>query len=448
MKFNKWTLGLAAVGAVSLASAAKADEKMSAVQTALSSTTISGYVDTSLQWNPGTGNAVSAPVAFQGTHKTDGFNLNVVQLSLAKPLDESEWASGYRVDLWFGPDANALNSQSINSDGAGDLAIRQAYVALRTPVGNGIDWKVGVFDTIIGYESLESGNNPNMTRSYGFTIEPTTHTGVLGTYRINDYFSVAAGMANTFGPSINERAHGPNAGDPNAPSTSESYKTYMGSIALTAPDSWGWAAGSTLYAGVINGFDSSVVDAQTHYYGGVTLATPVTGLKVGGSLDFAQAYNFDNAGDTVWTAALYGSYQATEKLSFHGRAEYLKGEVPSELGDDVELFAITGTVQYDLWENVISRLEVRWDRCMDSPVGTDIFGGRILTGGGDYETDFEFEEASAAGVNVDPQGFEDYHENDALIGSHFTNHLGIGGTPTSGESNDSLLVALQFIYKF
>src|SRR5882672_6408166 len=45
MKFNKWTLGLAAVGVVSLASAARADEKMSQVQTALSNTTLSGYVD-------------------------------------------------------------------------------------------------------------------------------------------------------------------------------------------------------------------------------------------------------------------------------------------------------------------------------------------------------------------------------------------------------------------
>ncbi len=44
MKFNKWTLGLAAVGVVSLTSAARADEsKISQVQTALSDTTISGY---------------------------------------------------------------------------------------------------------------------------------------------------------------------------------------------------------------------------------------------------------------------------------------------------------------------------------------------------------------------------------------------------------------------
>ena len=54
MKFNKWTVGLAAVGVVSLASAARADEKMNAVQTALSNTTLSGYVDTAATWRPGT----------------------------------------------------------------------------------------------------------------------------------------------------------------------------------------------------------------------------------------------------------------------------------------------------------------------------------------------------------------------------------------------------------
>jgi hypothetical protein len=451
MKFNKWTLGLAAVGAVSLASAAKADEKMAAIQTALSSTTISGYVDTSIQWNPGTGNGSSAPVAFQGPQKTDGFNLNVVQLSIAKPLDESEWASGYRVDLWFGPDASSLNTSSINSDtgdDGDDFAIRQAYVALRTPLGNGIDWKVGVFDTIIGYESLESGNNPNMTRSYGFTMEPTTHTGVLGSYRLNDYVSFSAGIANTFGPTINERAHGPNEAGGGSPTTSESYKTYMASVALTAPDDWGWIGGSTLYSGIINGFSSTMIDNQTHFYLGGTMATPVAGLKVGASFDYLEAHNFDNSADNVWTVAGYGSYQATEKLSFHGRMEYLKGAVPSAVGDDVELFALTGTVQYDLWENVISRLEIRWDRCMDSPVGTDIFGGRIASGSGAYETQDDVLAAGNGYNELDPPGFEDYHLGSTAVEDVYFGQSLSGTAPGNHSRNDAFLVALQFIYKF
>src|SRR5215467_12778025 len=105
MKFNKWTIALAAVGVVSLASAARAEEKASSVMTALSSTTLSGYVDTSAQWNFGTGNGRLPDYKFGGSSKADGFNLNVVQIRLEKPLDEAEWAAGYRVDLWAGPDA-------------------------------------------------------------------------------------------------------------------------------------------------------------------------------------------------------------------------------------------------------------------------------------------------------------------------------------------------------
>src|SRR5512146_3079031 len=136
MKFNQWTVALAAVGLVSLAAAAKAEEKASVGQTALSSTTLSGYVDTSAQWNFGTGNANLPPYKFNSPSKADGFNLDVVQLRIEKPLDEAEWAAGYRVDLWAGPDANVLGTQSTGLGTGSDFAIRQAYVALRAPVGN------------------------------------------------------------------------------------------------------------------------------------------------------------------------------------------------------------------------------------------------------------------------------------------------------------------------
>src|ERR1043166_4336092 len=162
MKLNKWTLSLTAIGVASLAIVAQAEEKASSVMTALASTTISGYVDTSAQWNFGTGNDRLPDYKFGGSSKADGFNLNVVQIRLEKPLDEAEWAAGYRVDLWAGPDANTLGtlSTSHESGSASDFAVRQAYVALRMPIGNGLDWKVGVFDSIVGYESGESPTNP------------------------------------------------------------------------------------------------------------------------------------------------------------------------------------------------------------------------------------------------------------------------------------------------
>jgi Putative beta-barrel porin-2, OmpL-like. bbp2 len=368
MKFNKWTLGLAAVGVVSLASAVKAEETANTVLTAASSTTLSGYVDTSAQWNPGTGNANVPGYTFNSPSKADGFNLDAVKVSLEKPLDESEWAAGYRVDLMFGPDANTLNTTSTGNN-TSDFAIRQAYVALRTPVGNGIDWKIGVFDTVVGYESIDAVSNPNYTRSWGFTLEPTTHTGILGTYRVVDWLSVAAGVADTTGSIINGRADPPKA---------ESYKTYMGSVSLTAPESWGFLSGSTLYGGVVNGFSgsgSATAANQINLYSGITMATPVTGLRLGLAYDYygvpTQAGSPNNS---VWADSLgaYASFQATEKLSLHARGEYVwqdRADGPLQASTMVEL---TGTVQYDLWKNVVSRIEVRWDHAAD---GTKPFGG-------------------------------------------------------------------------
>lgn len=390
MKVNMWTMGLAAAGLVSIPSVLQAEEKLNQVFTALSSTTISGYVDTSAQWNLGTGNA-NAPAFGYNSGKQDGFNLNVVKLTIERPLDESQWAAGYKVDLLFGPDANLLASQSNVADGAADFAVKQAYVALRAPVGNGLDFKVGVFDTIIGYETFESGNNPNYTRSYGYTIEPTTHTGVLMSYQFNEMFSASVGIANTFGPTINQKAQDTGL-------QAESYKTYMGSIAFTAPEDWGFMAGSTLYAGVINGFNAGSIRGgadQTSYYIGGTLATPIEGLRLGASYDYLGISDQTRAGVDVSSGyanavALYASFQATEKLSLHGRGEYFSitpsadgtatgSTVPAGLAS--KIFAYTATVQYDLWQNVISRLEFRWDH--QAGGAGRAFGGKTAGDGSD-----------------------------------------------------------------
>jgi hypothetical protein len=380
MKYNKWTVALAAVGVVSLASAAKAEEKASPVMTALSSTTISGYVDTSAEWNVGTGNANLPPYKFGGNaingspSKADGFNLDVVQLRIERPLDEQDWAAGYRADFWFGPDANVLGTTSTGK--SSDFAIRQAYVALRAPVCSGLDFKIGVFDSIIGYESIEAGNNPNFTRSYGHSIEPQTETGLLASYRFCSCLSASVGVADTFGPTINARAFAPVSVA--VPSDAESYKTYMGSLALTAPDSWGFLSGSTLYGGIVNGFGASGGNSATvtSYYLGATVATPVTGLRMGTSFDYL---GIDKAYNDTYSFAGYLSFQATEKLSFHARAEYFKdknGILYQYLNPGgpykAEVLALTGTIQYDLWKNVISRVEVRWDHSL---LDNALFGG-------------------------------------------------------------------------
>jgi putative OmpL-like beta-barrel porin-2 len=357
-RVQKWTLALAAAGLVS--APVVAEEQPSPILTALSSTTISGYVNVSAHWNPGTGNANPPPYAFNAG-KQDGFNLDVGRLTIERPLDEAQWSAGYKADLIFGPDANFLATQS--SGTAADFGIKQAYVAVRAPVGNGLDFKLGVWDTIIGYESFDAGSNPNYSRSYGYTVEPTTHTGALMTYQLLDSLGLSLGIADTMGPRINARS-----------TRAESHKTYMASLAFTVPEDGGFLAGSTIYSGLIDGFGSPVED-QLNFYLGATLNTPVTGVKIGAAFDYVDDLVVALTPVIIQgDARVYGGYasfQATEKMSIHGRAEY--ADVDNVFGSDI--FGLTGTLQYDLWRNVLSRLELRWDH---SASGDPIFGGETV----------------------------------------------------------------------
>jgi hypothetical protein len=392
MKINPWTFGLAAVGIITLASAARADESSSSVITALSSTTLSGYVDTSAQWNLGTGNVDAPGYAYGGAAKADGFNLNVVDLNLQKDADEKDgWGTGYRVELWAGPDANGAPNLGLGTSSTGtfaDFAVKNAYVDLKVPVGTGIDFKMGVWDSMIGYEVADSPYNPNFTRSYGFSIEPTTFTGVQASYQINPFIGFSLGAANTFGPEINSRAFS-TTGAPGFPA--ESYKTYMGAISLTAPQAWGWAAGSTLTGSAINGFNidsPATVNStgnghadQTSLYVGGTLNTPLKALRLGASYDYVavgkEPFLGNLSSSYANATALYQLYQVTDKFSLNAREEYFSRSHTDVLfpvfGMPAKVFAATLTAQYDLWKNVVSRVEFRWDHQADSK--SDDFGG-------------------------------------------------------------------------
>ena len=390
---NKWTSQLAALGLASVPVTSSAEEaKPSGVLSALSSTAISGYVNTSMHWNTGTGNDSLPAHGYNTASKADGFNLDVVKLQIEKPLDEAQWSAGYNAELLFGGDAAAYGT-TLDQNGDGRAAaIKQAYVTWRVPVHNGLDFKFGVFDAISGYEYFDADNNPNYTRSYGFSIEPTTHTGVLTSYKLNEALNFSAGIGNTISPAINQKANPPMA---------ESYKTYMGSVALTAPENWGFLSGSTLSAGLVNGYNTEADWNQSSYYLGATLNTPLKNLKVGASLDYLTTTGYhsgssDSDGDAA-ALTLYTSLQATEKLSLHLRGEYaetdteLLGTLPTHgLEDDgsgiadgnSKILALTTTLRYDLWNNVLSRLEIRWDhQCGDAAMvgwgstSTGLLGG-------------------------------------------------------------------------
>jgi hypothetical protein len=156
-------------------------------------------------------------------------------------------------------------------------------------------------------------------------------------------------------------------------------------VTLTAPDSFGFLAGSTLSGGVINGYDAVTTGAiKTSFYAGGTFKTPIKSLSVGLAYDYCALGNNTTTdpatGDLVPhssgyqnAGAAYLVWQATEKLSFNTRAEYFsQSDYLAGSGMPPRAFALTETIQYSLWKNVISRLEVRWDHSLN---GSDAYGG-------------------------------------------------------------------------
>ncbi len=412
MKFQKWTVGLAAAGLVSLtpsliAQVSSGTPQLVPIQTALSATTISGYVDTSAIWNPGTGNAHPAPFAFNAG-KQDGFNLDSLDLKISRTGDDTKWSAGYVAELNFGPDASGMDG--------GAYPIRHAFIQLKVPLFNGIDFQLGRWDKTIGFESNDSYMNPNFTHSYGYTFEPTEHTGLLGAYTY-EALTVQLGVADTVATSgLNSRTDGEGT------TAVESKKALLMSATLTAPDSWGGWKGTTLEAGWDLGQGFTGVGAgggpaysaapphnRSEIYVGAKFITPIKDLTFGFCWDAIQhndivtyfhpqpytpADTFPGAVDASYFQSIAGyiSYKPTERLKLSGRAEYASGmglgvEADAQNGFGVNsagtlvpsplhrVLDLTATVEYSIWENVTSRVEVRWDRTLD---GTDAFGGNTV----------------------------------------------------------------------
>ena len=101
---------------------------------------------------------------------------------------------------------------------------------------------------------------------------------------------------------------------------------------MTAPDSWGFLAGSTLYGGGVNGYNANVSYHAvsltpvgkapypganlSSWYIGSTVATPLKELRLGVAWDWLDVHHWPGQ---TWAIAGYASFQATEKLSFHLR---------------------------------------------------------------------------------------------------------------------------------
>ncbi len=353
-----------------LSGSARAQDAAESAPALAASASLSGYVSTGYRWGPGTGNFA---YGLSGTtSRANAFSLDVMALSLHRPMENWILDSGYRVDLWLGPDASDLDTGSTSSS----AELRQAYLDLRFPLVNlltagettSLDLRIGTFNSIVGFESPDHNANAHYTRSWGYTIQPTVHTGLLalfpGTgrpgvdalYEWDSRYQIALGVANTNDPRIN--------GSP----ANTDRKTLLAGFMWELPEALGPLEGSRFSLGYVNGRARTGSD-------------PIQNLYLGlGLLPNSEKWNLSlthdsrilpGAGNDDSVFGLYVGRQLSDDLTLSARAEIYQegaklysGESAAEQTDGQGL---TLTLNYKIWDNVISRLEYRWDNT-DEPV--------------------------------------------------------------------------------
>jgi hypothetical protein len=191
------------------------------VETAQKGVKLSGYVDAGYSYNftgQGNNSIVNSRFGSDTAQKGD-FNLYAFKIALEKALtSENKAQAGFRADVIIGEDASYLANRSDRNEltndnqNSNDLFLEQAYAQFRIPVGNGWDWKVGKFVSILGYEVIERPANMNITYGLLWQQFPLYYTGVLTSYRFDDYLDAKLGVVNGANTDNNTTVNA-NAGD-------------------------------------------------------------------------------------------------------------------------------------------------------------------------------------------------------------------------------------------
>lgn len=349
------------------------------VETSQRGIKLSGYVDAGYQYNFNSSQGANRSAyiesfghkPFTDTRPRGDFDLNAVKLALEKPLtDANELQAGFRVDLMMGEDVHSIGklNRGTLSDFSDDIFLEQAFVQFRVPWGNGLDFKVGKFVSLMGYEVMERPANLNISYGNLFTQAPHWHTGVMASYKFNDMVDAKFGVVNGWDTDNNL------GGDPGF--GMEDGYGLTASVNLTAPGGNANLQNSIYYG--INSqdqFSQFLLDTDNGYvfvwdmWGNWVPKFANDKLLLGFNTVFGNATitTFQNGDETTWWgAALYAKYQFTDVFSLAGRFDYLHNDDSGKVGNDfnrqnVDIWSWTTTASFDIIENMMLRAEYRVD---------------------------------------------------------------------------------------
>jgi len=287
------------------------------------------------------------------TDRSNSFRMNQFVLTAEKDLDPAatgmDW--GFKFQPMYGTDARfthtvGLWDRETHSPYQIDIVELNGSAHVPIVVSGGIDLKAGIYSTPIGYEVIDATGNFFYTHSYIFNFGiPLKHTGLITTSHVNDMFDVWLGVDT-----------GVNTGLPTRGGDDNNSEALLGGLGINNP-----IPNLTILAlahvgaenGYRKGFSNTFCDVPltgvvgnlttsscpTAFGAGARAVDPngksrqiydiVTTYKINDALSVANELNYirdDLAHADGGGAALYGTYQFNDSLSFGARGEVFRDD--------------------------------------------------------------------------------------------------------------------------
>jgi hypothetical protein len=342
-----------------------ADPASGAVK-AMSETTLSGFVTSSYFYDTSKPPGNVSP-GYLWNRNSGSFDLNKVKITLASPAVErsgDKWDAAYRISMIWGQDAPIVDSKAGT---IGFQGLREAYVELNAPLGDGLNIRAGELISLLNYESGDGGAvNDNFSQGYQwFFTGNGPAAGVQLGYTFTDWLDVKVRAQNGLyaGPIDNNQS-----------------PTGLISIGIK-PSEKSWIS--------LVGFGGREDSFATHVAGGSFLGgwSVTDQFHLGTELDY---FSFRTAAKDsgVYSAGAWLSYSITDKVMPAIRAEFLSdshgADVSGGLGFPVggqDLSSIALTLNLKPVPSIKIQPEVRFDHT-SLPGGFGTKKDRVIVGAG------------------------------------------------------------------
>ena len=300
------------------------------------------------------------------------FRPNLAQFVLEKEgKAEGTWKdrAGFRVKFNAGRDSDFIGGFNLSNW----ADIQEAYLQYVAPLGSGLNMQLGQFNSLVGYEVVESPHNANYSRSWLFGLgQPFTTRGGRVSYEMSKHVVLSVGAISYINSARADSRHDPLVESSLTMSPSERLKLTLYTLAGPRPGSSGTSGGTILLFG---GFVSMQATEQTSvvlesYYANQANSSRISSSGnarwngVAGYVihDFNRQWGmrfraeiFEDAGGLVSCGGTT-DYQPKANVCFGASSTSSAPPVAQTFWE------VTSTLQYKPLKSLITRLEYRYDK--------------------------------------------------------------------------------------